>query len=72
MNPNDAMLTIIRHRMDQIFEELADLAEAHREWVGGCLDEDEYQAVCDQADKLNAELDNLVTWADQYKQEKLQ
>ena len=52
MNPLDV-------KINAIYDRLADLAEAHREYVGGCLDEEEYQLVCAQADELNQELELL-------------
>lgn len=53
MNPLDV-------KINAIYDRLADLAEAHREYMGGCLDEDEYELVCAQADELNLELDMLI------------
>jgi hypothetical protein len=52
-------MNAIDTRIDEIYEELATLAEAHFEYVGGCLTEAEYQEVCNEADALNQELDTL-------------
>jgi outer membrane murein-binding lipoprotein Lpp len=52
-------MDIIDTRIDEIYEELATLAEAHMEYVGGCLTEEEYDQVCAEADQLNAELNKL-------------
>lgn len=53
MNPIDVQI-------DAIYDKLAELAEAHNDYVGGCLDEDEYLLVCEEADKLNNELESLL------------
>lgn len=53
------MDTQIDIRIDEIFEELANLADAHVEYVGGCLTQEEYDVVCAEADQLNTELNRL-------------
>ena len=49
-------LEFVENRLDEVYDLLATLAEAHREYKSGCLDEDEYQFVCDRADEANQEL----------------
>lgn len=48
----------LEEKIDAIYEQMASLAEAHQEYVCGCIDEEEHEYICAEHDHLEQELED--------------